>query len=74
MMQHDKPEDWILATGKALSVREFLTEAFAYLNMDWEKYVEISEVHFRPNEVEHLLGDSSKAKNEFLILELMIKD
>jgi GDPmannose 4,6-dehydratase len=64
MMQHDKPEDWILATGKAFSVREFLTEAFAYLNMDWEKYVEISEVHFRPNEVEHLLGDSSKAKNE----------
>jgi len=64
MMQHDKPEDWILATGKAFSVREFLTEAFAYLNMDWEKYIEISEVHFRPNEVEHLLGDSSKAKNE----------
>lgn len=64
MMQHDKPEDWILATGEAFSVREFLTKAFAYLNMDWEKYVEISEVHFRPNEVEHLLGDSSKAKNE----------
>lgn len=64
MMQQDKPDDWVLATGEAHSVKEFLNEAFDLVNLNWEDYVEISERHFRPNEVEHLLGDASKAKTE----------
>ncbi len=64
MMQQDTPDDWVLATGEARSVKEFLEEAFSQVNLNWEDYVEISERHFRPNEVEHLLGDASKAKKE----------
>mgnify|MGYP001342399106 FL=1 len=64
MMQQDTPDDWVLATGEAHSVKEFLEEAFNQVNLNWEDYVEISERHFRPNEVEHLLGDASKAKKE----------
>jgi len=64
MMQQDTPDDWVLATGEAHSVKEFLEEAFSQVNLNWEDYVEISERHFRPNEVEHLLGDASKAKKE----------
>ncbi len=64
MLQHDTPEDWVLATGEAHSVKEFLEEAFSQVNLNWEDYVEISKRHFRPNEVEHLLGDASKAKKE----------
>ncbi len=64
MMQQDNPDDWVLATGEAHSVKEFLKEAFDLVNLNWEDYVEISERHFRPNEVEHLLGDASKANKE----------
>ena len=64
MMQQDNPDDWVLATGEAHSVKEFLNEAFDLVNLNWEDYVEISERHFRPNEVKHLLGDASKAKTE----------
>tara|TARA_Y100000389_G_scaffold205138_1_gene263891 strand:- start:2101 stop:3129 length:1029 start_codon:yes stop_codon:yes gene_type:complete len=64
MLQQDTPDDWVLATGEAHSVKEFLEEAFSQVNLNWEDYVEISKRHFRPNEVEHLLGDASKAKKE----------
>ena len=63
MMQHKKPDDWVLATGKAYSVKEFAKEAFSYVGLNWEDFVETSEKYERPNEVKHLLGDSSKAKN-----------
>jgi len=63
MMQYDKPEDWVLATGEAYTVKQFAQEAFSSLGLDWEKYVETSEKYERPNEVKHLLGDSSKARN-----------
>ena len=64
MLQHDTPDDWVLATGETHTVKEFLQKAFEYVDLDWEKYVQTSEKYFRPNEVEHLLGDSTKARNE----------
>jgi len=63
MMQHNKPDDWVLATGKAYSVKDFAEEAFSYVGLNWEDYVETSEKYERPNEVKHLLGDSTKAKD-----------
>lgn len=62
MMQHDYPEDWVLATGITKTVREFAEEAFDFVGLNWEDYVEVSEKYFRPNEVDYLLGDSSKAR------------
>ena len=62
MLQQDKPDDFVIATGHTHSVREFLEEAFRYAGLDWEKYVEIDKRYFRPTEVDFLLGDCSKAK------------
>lgn len=62
MLQHDKPDDFVVATGETHSVVDFLFEAFHYLGLDWYPYVEIDRRFFRPAEVEVLLGDSSKAK------------
>ena len=62
MMQHDYPEDWVLATGVTKTVRDFAEEAFTLANLNWEDYVITSEKYFRPNEVDYLLGDSSKAR------------
>jgi len=64
MMQHDLPDDWVLATGKSITVKEFAELAFKELGLDWDKYVQVSDKYFRPNEVEHLLGDYSKAKTK----------
>ena len=62
MMQYDYPEDWVLATGVTKTVRDFAEEAFKHVNLNWEDYVITSEKYFRPNEVDYLLGDSSKAR------------
>jgi GDPmannose 4,6-dehydratase len=62
MLQHHEPGDFVVATGEAFSVREFLEEAFSYLDLDWEKYVEIDPAYFRPTEADYLLGDSTKAR------------
>ena len=64
MLQHDRPDDWVLATGNSITVREFLELAFQYYDLNYKDYVETSEKYLRPNEVEFLLGDASKAKNE----------
>ena len=64
MMNHDKPDDWVLATGEAHSVREFLEIAFKEVNLNYEDYVISSEKYFRPNEVDYLVGDATKAKNK----------
>ncbi len=64
MMQHDKPDDWVLATGETHSVKEFCKLAFDVVGLDWENYVLTDEKYQRPNEVNHLLGDPSKAKKE----------
>jgi GDPmannose 4,6-dehydratase len=62
MLQQDTPEDFVIATGETYSVSDFLTEAFAHVNLDWQKYVEIDPRYFRPAEVDLLIGDASKAK------------
>jgi GDPmannose 4,6-dehydratase len=64
MMQHDKPKDWVLATGESHSVKEFAEKAFSEVGLDWEDYVVTSEKYYRPNEVDYLLGDSKRAKDE----------
>jgi len=62
MLQQDKPDDFVIATGENHSVKEFLDEVFDYLELDWEKYVEVDPKYYRPTEVDTLLGDPSKAK------------
>lgn len=61
MLQQDEPDDYVVATGKSYSVREFLEAAFELLDLDWREYVEIDPRYFRPAEVDYLLGDASKA-------------
>src|SRR6188768_3724842 len=58
MLQQDEPDDYVLATGETYSVRDLLSVAFACLDLDWEKYVEIDPRYFRPAEVDLLLGDA----------------
>ncbi len=62
MLQHDKPGDYVVATGEAHSVREFCEHAFDHVGLDWEKYVSIDPRYVRPAEVNHLLGDPSRAE------------
>ncbi|MCR5751814.1 MAG: GDP-mannose 4,6-dehydratase [Kiritimatiellae bacterium] len=62
ILQHDKPDEFVLATGEMHSVKEFLQEAFQRVGLDWEKYVECDKRYLRPTEVDQLLGDASKAR------------
>ena len=64
MLQQEKADDYVIATGETHSVREFLDEAFGLVNLDWKKYVEIDPRYYRPAEVDLLLGDPSKAKEK----------
>ena len=64
MLQQDAPGDYVVATGKAYSVREFVEKVFARLGLEWQAYVEIDPRYFRPTEVEYLLGDPGKAEAE----------
>lgn len=64
MLQQERPEDFVIATGETHSVKEFLEEAFAYADLDWHEHVEIDPQYFRPTEVELLQGDASKAKEK----------
>ena len=64
MLQVDEPDDFVIASGETHSVREFLEAAFEHAGMDWEPYVEIDPRYFRPAEVDMLLGDPSKAKQQ----------
>ena len=63
MMQHSNAEDWVLATGETKTVREFAEAAFNVVGLSWEDYVDVSEKYFRPNEVEYLVGDATKARD-----------
>ena len=65
MMQLDAPDDFVVATGETHTVREFAQIAFDHVGLDWEKYVEIDPKYFRPNEVDVLQGDASKAERMF---------
>jgi GDPmannose 4,6-dehydratase len=64
MLQHDEPDDFVLATNETHSVREFIEVAFAHAGLDWEEHIEIDPKYFRPSEVDVLLGDYSKAKEK----------
>jgi len=62
MLQQDSADDFVLGSGEAHSVKDFVKEAFSYAGFDWEKYVKIDPRYFRPTEVEELIADSTKAK------------
>ena len=61
MLQHDEPDDFVVATGEMHTVREFVELAFSLVGMDWHEFVEIDPRYFRPTEVDELCGDASKA-------------
>jgi GDPmannose 4,6-dehydratase len=65
MLQQDSPDDFVIATGEAHTVREFAELAFGRVDLNWEDYVEIDPRYYRPSEVDYLMGDASKAKNAF---------
>jgi len=62
MLQQDSPDDYVVGTGEAHSVREFIDLAFSYADLDWKKYVEVDPRYFRPAEVDYLMADASKAR------------
>lgn len=64
MLQQDKPDDYVVATGETHTVREFCEKAFGYFNLNYEDYVEIDPRYYRPTEVDLLIGDYSKAKDK----------
>jgi GDPmannose 4,6-dehydratase len=64
MLQADEPDDFVLATGETHSVEDFLEEAFTYAGLDWRDYVTIDPRYFRPSEVDVLIGDYTKAKEQ----------
>ena len=64
ILNHSKSDDFVIATGETHTIKEFLEIAFDYVNLKYEDFLEISEKHFRPNEVGYLLGDPAKAKKE----------
>ncbi len=64
MLQADSPDDYVVATGKTHSVKEFAQKAFARVDLDWEEFVVIDERFYRPAEVDQLIGDPAKAKKQ----------
>lgn len=64
MMQAEVAEDYVVATGETHSIRDFLDEAFGYLDMEWKAYVEIDPRYYRPTEVDLLIGDATKARTQ----------
>jgi GDPmannose 4,6-dehydratase len=62
MLQHDQPDDFVIATGESHTVREFVERAFERVGLDWQAYVEIDPRYYRPSEVDDLRGDASKAR------------
>ena len=62
MLQHQNPDDFVIATGETHTVKEFAELAFKHVGLNYEEFVQTDKKYFRPNEVEYLLGDYSKAK------------
>ncbi len=62
MLQHDEPGDFCVALGESISIRDFLLLVFEQVDLDWNEYVKIDSRHFRPAEVDHLEGDSTRAR------------
>ncbi|MFN3551398.1 MAG: GDP-mannose 4,6-dehydratase, partial [Endomicrobiia bacterium] len=83
MLQQDKPDDYIIATGETHSVKKFVQLAFETIGLDWEEYIEIDRNLFRPAEVYELRGDITKIKKNIgwkpkvkfkELVELMVKN
>jgi GDPmannose 4,6-dehydratase len=64
MLQQDEPDDYVVATGEAHSVQDLVEVAFGHVGLDWQKYVGVDPRFLRPAEVDHLIGDASKAQKE----------
>ena len=64
MLQQEKPNDYVIATGETHSVKEFLQIAFNYVNLNWQDYVKFDKRYLRPAEVDLLIGDSTKAQEQ----------
>jgi GDPmannose 4,6-dehydratase len=64
MLQQNRPDDYVIATGVSHSVRNLVEIAFSHAGLDWQKHVKIDPALLRPAEVDHLLGDPSKARAE----------
>jgi GDPmannose 4,6-dehydratase len=64
MLQQESPEDYVIGVGETHSVKEFVEEAFSYVDLDWREYVKIDSRYFRPTEVEALRADSTKARKK----------
>jgi GDPmannose 4,6-dehydratase len=64
MLQHDKPMDFVLATGHAATIKDFLEHSFSHVDLNWEDYVEFDPRYLRPTEVDSLIGDSTLAKKQ----------
>jgi GDPmannose 4,6-dehydratase len=64
MLQQERPDDYVIATGVSHSVKDLIEIAFARVGLDWQKYVRVDQALLRPAEVDHLLGDPTKARNE----------
>ena len=63
MLQQETPSDYVLATGTAHKLSEFLETTFQFFDLDYQKYVRVNKKFIRPNEPQKLCGDSSKARN-----------
>jgi GDPmannose 4,6-dehydratase len=64
MLQQDRPDDFVIATGISHSVRDLVEVAFGHVGLDWRKHVKLDPKLIRPAEVEHLIGDSTKARTQ----------
>ena len=64
MLQQDTPVDYVIGTGSSYSVRQFVELAFAHVNLDWQDYVVIDPLYYRPTEVDFLRADASKARKQ----------
>ena len=64
MLHVDEPDDYVLATGSAISVRDFVETAFSHAGLDWEAHVRFDQRYLRPTEVNELIGDASKAADQ----------
>jgi len=64
MLEADRPDDYVIATGISHSVRELVEVAFAHVGLEWQKHVKLSPHLIRPAEVEHLIGDNTKAREQ----------
>ena len=62
VLQHEEPDDFVIATGESISIRDFLSIVFAHLDLDWERHVDTDPRFYRPAEVDYLLGDAGKAR------------